>query len=62
MIDCDKYCMLILQQIRAINDTLRKVDEIILEHHLMHCCHSKNNALSPENSILQILKVFNRWN
>lgn len=62
MIQNDKYCIFISQQIRAINGSLRKVDELILEHHLRICCHSKNNALNPKNNILQILKVFTRWN
>ncbi len=62
MIQDDKYCIFISQQIRAINGSLRSVDELILEHHLKICCRSKNNALELDNNVSQILKVFHKWN
>lgn len=62
MIQDDKYCIFISQQIRAINGSLRKVDEMILEHHLMNCNRGKNNVLGQENNVSEILKVFHSWN
>lgn len=62
MIQRNEYCMYISQQIRAVNGALRKINEKVLEYHLKNCCRNIKQPLNAENNIVQILKVFSRWN
>ncbi len=37
MIDDDRYCIDILTQIRSVQRALQRVNDSILERHLLHC-------------------------
>ncbi len=61
MVEDDQYCIDILNQSLAVQNSLKKVDEIVLEGHLQSCVKEamKNNHNSKE-AIEELLKVFKR--
>ena len=62
MIEDEKYCVDILNQIKAIRSALKALELLILEGHLNHClmsainANSKKDALRKVNEILELLK------
>ncbi|NOY14586.1 MAG: metal-sensitive transcriptional regulator, partial [bacterium] len=57
LIENDEYCVDILNQSLAIQNSLRSVDALILEHHLRtHVADQFSNK--PEQAIKELLKVF----
>lgn len=61
MIENDEYCLDVTQQTYAIQNALKKIDEVILEHHLKTCV--KEAIISDkqvEEKVAEILQVFKR--
>jgi len=59
MIADDKYCIDILTQSCAIQQSLKSLDVVILERHLN--IHVKDQfATQPDRAITELLKVFKR--
>lgn len=61
MIEEDVYCLDITQQTYAIQSALKKIDEVILEHHLKTCV--KDAIISDkqvDEKVAEILQVFKR--
>jgi CsoR family transcriptional regulator, copper-sensing transcriptional repressor len=60
MVESDDYCVDVLQQSLAVQNALKKVDNLILNEHLHSCVVSafKKGDLSKEKSIKELLKVF----
>ena len=60
MIENDDYCIDILNQSLAVQNALKKIDEIILEDHLNGCVvHQIQNGQAKEAS-KEVLEVFKR--
>ena len=60
MIENDDYCIDILNQSLAVQNALKKIDEIILEDHLNGCVvHQIQNGQAKEAS-KEVLEVFRR--
>ncbi|MBI4004628.1 metal-sensing transcriptional repressor [Candidatus Roizmanbacteria bacterium] len=61
MIEHDEYCLDITQQTYAIQSALRKIDELLLEHHLKTCVR---NAIvddkDVDGKVKEVIEVFKR--
>lgn len=60
MIDADEYCLDILNQSLAVQNALKKVDEIILEDHLNTCVVHKINEGKSKEATKEVMEVFKR--
>lgn len=61
MIEDDAYCLHITQQTYAIQSALRKIDEILLEHHLKTCVKDAIvNRRDVDEKVREVLEVFKR--
>ncbi len=61
MVEAEDYCLDITQQTQAIESSLRKVDELLLEHHLKTCV--KEAIVTDKNvdeKVKEVIKVFKR--
>lgn len=61
MVDDDEYCLDIIQQTGAIQNALKKVDLLLLEHHLKTCIRSTIiSNRNVEEKIREIIETFKR--
>ncbi|MFN4212729.1 MAG: metal-sensitive transcriptional regulator [Microgenomates group bacterium] len=61
MVESEKYCFDIIQQTRAVESALKKVDEILLEHHLKTCVREAiKNDKDVEEKVKEVIEVFRR--
>ena len=58
MIDDKRYCMDIVNQIKAIKSALGGVESKILEKHLRSCVTQVLNKKEMEEKITELVKVF----
>ena len=58
MIDDKRYCMDIVNQIKAIKSALSRVESQILEKHLRSCVTQVLNKKEMEEKITELVKVF----
>ena len=58
MIDDKRYCMDIVNQIKAIKSALSRVESKILEKHLRSCVAQVLNKKEMEEKITELVKVF----
>ena len=58
MIDDKRYCMDIVNQIKAIKSALSRVESKILEKHLRRCVTQVLNKKEMEEKITELVKVF----
>ena len=58
MIDDKRYCMDIVNQIKAIKSALSRVESQILEKHLRSCVTQVLNKKEMEEKITELIKVF----
>ena len=58
MIDDKRYCMGIVNQIKAIKSALSRVESKILEKHLRSCVAQVLNKKEMEEKITELVKVF----
>lgn len=60
MIEDERYCMDISNQILAAQSLLKRANLLILEQHLSHCvkdaCHNEENADEKINEIINIIE------
>ena len=64
MIEEDRYCIDILNQMQAIKAALRKVEEEILKDHAAHCvAHAikSGNAKDQTRKFSELLELFSRY-
>ena len=60
MIENDEYCVDVLNQSLAVQNALKKIDEIILEDHLNGCVvHQIQNGQAKE-AAKEVMEVFKR--
>lgn len=60
MVEDDAYCIDIINQSKAVQHALQKVDELILEHHLKTCAVDHMRKGRTEAATREILSVFKR--
>lgn len=60
MVEGKKYCIDILNQSLAVQNALKRTDEIILENHLKTCVKEAYSSGDDEKSIQEIIKVFKK--
>ena len=60
MIDDKRYCMDIVNQIKAIKSALSRVESKVLEKHLRSCVTQVLNKKEMEEKITELVKVFNQ--
>ncbi|MGL4759818.1 MAG: metal-sensitive transcriptional regulator [Patescibacteria group bacterium] len=58
MIEEDKYCPDIIQQIEAVNGLLRSAKRELLQGHLNHCLEKKI-AENKDKTIEELIKIYN---
>jgi CsoR family transcriptional regulator, copper-sensing transcriptional repressor len=64
MIEEDRYCIDILNQMQAIKAALRKVEEEILKGHAAHCvAHAikSGNAKDQTRKFSELVELFSRY-
>lgn len=60
MVEEDKYCYDIIQQLQSVNGMNKKVVEVLLENHLNTCVVTKltKDEESRESAIKELLKIY----
>jgi len=58
MIENKRYCMDIVNQIKAIKSSLNRVETKVLEKHLRSCVTQALNKKEMEEKISELVKVF----
>ncbi len=61
MIESDEYCLKVTDQIFAIQNALKRVEELLLEHHLKTCV--KDAIVSNKDidiKVKEVIDVFKR--
>ncbi len=58
MIDDKRYCLDIVNQIKAIKSALSRVESRVLERHLRSCVTQVLNKKEMEEKITELVKVF----
>lgn len=60
MVSDERYCIDILNQIRAVRSALKAVERNILNKHLIHCvAQSLNNPKEAQQKLEELKKLFN---
>ncbi|MFC5711886.1 metal-sensitive transcriptional regulator [Thalassorhabdus alkalitolerans] len=60
MVEEDRYCVDILNQIAAINSAVNKVSLALLEDHTTHCVSKAVKENSGDEAISELMDVFQR--
>lgn len=60
MADEGAYCIDILNQSKAIQQALRKVDELLLDRHLRSCAVKHMKEGKTDTAVNEIMSVFKR--
>lgn len=61
MVETDRYCLDLIQQSQAVQSSLAKVDELILENHLKTCVReSMTTNKNVEEKVEEVMRVFRK--
>lgn len=60
MVEEGKYCLDIIQQSTAVQNALRKVDELLLDNHLRECVSQALKAGRGEKEIKELIEAFKK--
>ena len=60
MVEEGSYCPDVIQQSTAVQNSLRKVDEILLEGHLKDCVKSAIKSGGGEKEIQELVEAFRK--
>ncbi len=61
MVEDEEYCFSIIQQTTAIEKAIRKVSEILLEHHLKTCVReSLKSNRDVDQKVKEVIEVFRK--
>jgi DNA-binding FrmR family transcriptional regulator len=58
MVENDTYCIDVINQSKAVQSALAKVDEILLENHLSTCVINHIKEGKEKQAIEEVMKVF----
>lgn len=60
MIESDRYCLDVLNQSLAVQNALKKMDDVILEDHLNTCVVTKINQGKGREAAKEVVEIFKR--
>lgn len=61
MVEKDEYCLDVIQQTQAVESSLEKVAELILENHLKTCVRqSMESGKNIDEKVKEVIEVFKR--
>lgn len=60
MVEADAYCIDVINQSTAVQRALRKVDELMFDHHLRTCASEHMKAGRIDRATKEILSIFKR--
>lgn len=60
MVEDDAYCIDILNQSKAVQQAMRKVDELVLDRHLRSCAVKHMKEGKTDTAVNEIMSVFKR--
>lgn len=60
MVAKDAYCIDVLQQSLAVQSALKRVDELVLEHHLQTCVSEAMKNGKKDIAISEVIEVFKK--
>jgi DNA-binding FrmR family transcriptional regulator len=60
MLEDDRYCIDVANQILAVNGLLKKANMEILEQHINHCVRTAFEEGGGEEKVQEVMKVVNR--
>lgn len=60
MIENDRYCLDVLNQSLAVQNALKKMDDVILEDHLNTCVVTKINQGKGREAAKEVVEIFKR--
>ncbi|MBW7944377.1 metal-sensitive transcriptional regulator [Patescibacteria group bacterium] len=60
MVEDDAYCIDVLTQTKAVQSSLNKVDEVLLENHLSHCVVEHIQEGQTQLAVDEVMKVFRK--
>ncbi|MGI5958515.1 MAG: metal-sensing transcriptional repressor [Massiliimalia sp.] len=60
MVEEDRYCIDISNQLLATQSILKKVNREIIEAHLNHCVREAFEAKEPEEKIQELMQVIDK--
>lgn len=60
MVEDDAYCIDVLNQSKAVQQALRKVDELVLDRHLRSCAVKHMRQGKTDTAVNEIMSVFKR--
>lgn len=61
MVEDEEYCFSIIQQTTAVENALKKVSEILLEHHLKTCVReSLKSNRDVDQKVKEVIEVFRK--
>lgn len=61
MVEEDRYCLEIIQQTQAVQSSLEKITEMILENHLKTCVRkSMASNKNIDEKVKEVIEVFKR--
>ena len=62
MVEEDEYCIDIIQQISAVRNSLKRVEELTLDNHLHSCVVKAIKTDKSETAIQELLLIFKKSN
>ncbi len=60
MVEADEYCIDVLHQSQAVQRSLKEVDNLILENHLLTCAADAISKGKKDEAITEVMEVFKR--
>ena len=60
MIENDAYCIDVLTQTKAVEKSLIKIDEVLLEQHLSHCVVDHIQHGQTKKAVDEVMKIFKK--
>jgi len=60
MVEDDKYCIDVLQQLSAVDSGLEETANVLLEHHLRTCASDAIKQGKTDDAIQEIMTVFKK--
>ena len=60
MVDDDTYCIKVIHQSHAIQQALKEIDNLTLEHHLKSCVTDAIKGGRQDEAVAEVMQVFKK--
>lgn len=60
MVDDDTYCIEVIHQSHAIQQALKEIDNLTLEHHLKSCVTDAIKGGRQDEAVAEVMQVFKK--